>query len=284
MSHRPFFHLIMSLSVFLALGTAQAQAEHGMTSRPAVGAAVVFTAHDYGFDGPDRIPAGMTTLQLVNEGHDLHQIQLLRLQKGKSAEDFRAALTAPGGRLPDWVRFVGGPNAVVPGGESVATMNLAEGEYLLICLIPNKDGVPHVALGMQKPLSVKGGKPLLVSEPPTGITITQADYRFALSAPVTAGSHTIRVMNHGTQPHEVVVVKLDAGVSAKEFGEAVEQRTTESPPGMPIGGIVGLEKGEHAYFTARFEPGRYGLICFFPDPATGKAHFVHGMSAEFTVR
>ncbi|OQW31484.1 MAG: hypothetical protein A4E19_07675 [Nitrospira sp. SG-bin1] len=283
MSRRSLFSLI-SLSVLLGLGTAPAQAEQSIPGRSSVTAPVKFTAHDYGFDGPDHIPAGTTTLQLVNRGHDLHQIQLLRLRKGKTAEDFRTALLATGGQLPDWIKYVGGPNAIVPGEESAATMNLVEGEYLLICLIPNKDGVPHVALGMQKPLSVKGGKPSLVSEPKAGITITQTDYRFALSAPLTAGSHTIRVMNQGKQPHEVVVVKLNPGVSAKEFAEGVELNPSAPPPGLPIGGVVGVEQGEHAYFTTRFEPGRYGLICFFPDPATGKAHFMQGMSTEFTVR
>ena len=67
-------------------------------------------------------------------------------------------MAADPSRMPAWVTFVGGPNAVIPGQEAVATMNLAEGDYLLICLIPNKQGVPHLALGMQKPLSVRGGK------------------------------------------------------------------------------------------------------------------------------
>jgi len=31
-------------------------------------APVVFTAHDYGFNGPDRLPTGLTTMQIVNQG------------------------------------------------------------------------------------------------------------------------------------------------------------------------------------------------------------------------
>lgn len=248
------------------------------------GSAVVFVAHDYGFAGPDRIPAGVTTIHVVNKGQDPHQIQLLKLLQGKTAADFRAAITGDSVRLPNWIKFVGGPNAILPGDESVATMNLAEGEYLLICLIPDKNGVPHMALGMQKPLSVRGAKPTLVSEPKAGLTITLADYRFTQSQPITAGFHTIQVMNHGTQPHEVVVLKLDPGASAKDFGAAFEPGASGPPPGKPVGGVVGLESGEHAFFMARFEPGRYGLICFFPDPITGKPHFMQGMTSEFTVK
>lgn len=245
---------------------------------------VVFVANDYGFTGPDRIPAGVTTMQVVNKGQDLHHIQLLKLQQGKTAEDFHAAMAADPSRTPAWVKFVGGPNAVIPGRDSAATMNLTEGDYLLICLIPDKQGVPHVALGMHKPLSVRGAKATVVSEPKAGLAITTADFRFAPSEPITAGLHTIQVTNRGSMAHEVVVVKLNPGVSAKEFGVAAESGASGPPPGMPIGGIVGLDSGEHGFFTARFEPGSYGLICFFPDPVTGKPHYMHGMTADFIVR
>lgn len=275
--------LTLLLVLLLAPALIMADETRAVAGSRADGAPVVFEATDYGFTGPDRIPSGVTTLQVVNKGQDLHHIQLLRLVQGKSAADFRAALKAAPGRLPQWVTFVGGPNAVPPGGEAAATMSLGEGEYLLICLIPNREGVPHMALGMQKPLSVKGLKPTLVSEPKAGLTITQADFGFVLSRPVTAGTHTIQVVNQGTQPHEVVLVQLDPGVTAEQFAAAAEGSLSGPPPGKPMGGVVGLEKGAHGFFTARFEPDRYGLICFFPDRATGKPHFAHGMTSEFTV-
>jgi hypothetical protein len=245
---------------------------------------VVFVAHDYGFTGPDRIPAGVTTMQIVNQGQDVHHIQLIKLLQGKTAADFSAALKKDSSRVPRWAKFMGGPNAVVPGSHSEATMNLPEGEYLLTCIIPDKAGVPHMALGMQKVISVKGGKPALVSEPKAGTMITVRDFQFAMSQPITAGMHTIGVMNHGTQPHEVVVVQLAPGASALDFVKAVEPGGSGPPPGKPIGGLVGIETGDHAYFTAQFEPGRYGLICFFPDAATGQPHFARGMTTEFTVK
>lgn len=180
-------------------------------------------AHDYGFTGPDRIPTGVTTMQVVNQGQDLHHIQVVKLLRGKTAADFSAALKADPSRLPQWAKLMGGPNAVVLGSsQSVATMNLVEGNYMLTCIIPDKAGVLHMALGMQKELSVKGGKSSLVSESKAGTTITLRDFQFALSQPITADLHTIGVMNHGTQPHEVVVVQLAPGASALDFVKAVE--------------------------------------------------------------
>ena len=63
----------------------------------------------------------------------------------------------------DWVQYAGGPNAHLPGSQASATVNLTEGDYVLMCWIPDKNGVPHVALGMQKALFVRGGKPTMVS-------------------------------------------------------------------------------------------------------------------------
>jgi hypothetical protein len=272
-------------SLFLGSAVSCLDAGPVAAAGPSSGASpVIFVADDYGFAGPDRIPAGVTTMQVVNKGQDLHHIQVLRLLEGKTAEDFRKAMAAGPGPMPAWVKFVGGPNAVVPGREAVATMNLTEGEYLLVCIIPDSKGVPHLALGMVKPLSVKGVKATLVSEPKAALTITTADFRFAQSQPITAGVHTIQVTNRGSMAHEVVVVKLNPGAQAKDFGAAFEPGASGPPPGMPVGGVVGIESGDHAFFTARFEPGNYGLICFFPDPVTGKPHFMHGMTADFVVR
>ncbi|WP_455243411.1 hypothetical protein [Petrachloros mirabilis] len=245
---------------------------------------VVFVAHDYGFTGPERIPSGVTTVQVVNKGQDVHHIQLLQLLQGKTAEDFRTAMADGSAGLPSWIKFVGGPNAVLPGSHSAATMKLAEGEYLLICLVPDSKGVPHMALGMTKPLSVGGMKPTRVSEPKADVTITLADFKFAPSRPITAGSHTIEVVNRGTQRHELVLVRLNPGATAHEFGAAFEPGASGPPPGMPLGGVVGLETGDHAFFQAKITPGNYGLICFFPDTVTGKPHFMHGMTTEFSVK
>ncbi len=245
---------------------------------------VVFVAHDYGFTGPDRIPAGVTTLQIVNQGHDLHHVQLLELLDGKTTTDLQAVSNAAPGRLPTWAKFVGGPNVILPGDKATATADLSAGNYALMCLIPDQRGVPHAVLGMVKPLRVTPTGTRKVVPPRADVGVTQWDFAFGLSQPITAGSHTIEVTNAGTQRHEVVVVKLAPGATAKDFGAALEPRGSEPPPGRPLGGIVGLERGGHGFFTGHFEPGQYGLLCFFVDKKTGAPHFTKGMTLDFVVK
>jgi len=244
---------------------------------------VEFIAHDYGFTGPDRLPAGVTTVRIVNQGRDLHHIQFLKLPSGKTAADFRAAVAADPSKLPGWVQYAGGPNAHPAGSQASAMVNLTEGDYVLICWIPDKNGVPHVALGMQKALAVRGGKPMKVSQPKPSLVIKQVDYQFILSKRVEPGLQTIEVVNHGTQPHELVVVKLAPGARVKDVIASFEPDASGPSPGDLVSGITGIEKGERVYFTGEFEPGRYGLICFVPDAVTGQPHFLHGMTTEFTV-
>ena len=271
--------------LFLAVASAPAWAEdHGRAAvRRGGETTVVFVARDYGFSGPERIPGGLTTVRIVNEGRDLHHIQFLRLLEGKSAADFRAAIAADPSRLPSWVQYAGGPNAHLPGSQASATVNLTEGNYVLMCWIPDKNGVPHVALGMQKALFVRGGKPTKVSGAKAPITITQIDYQFILSKRIESGLHTIEVINHGSQPHELVVVKLAPGATVQDAIASFEPGASGPPQGELVGGITGIERGERMHFTGEFETGRYGLICFVPNAATGRPHFLHGMTTEFSV-
>jgi uncharacterized cupredoxin-like copper-binding protein len=244
---------------------------------------VTFTAHDHGFTGPDRIPAGVTTVEVVNRGHDLHHAQIVKLAPGKTTADFVSAVKADPSRFPAWILFAGGPNAVVPGDRSRSTVSLDPGQYLLLCLIPDKKGVPHIALGMTKSLTVTPATAASPTEPVADLTITQLDFLFQVSTPVTAGAHTIQVVNAGGQPHEVVLVKLEPGATAKDFIAAFEPGAAGPPPGRPVGGIVGLDQGRRGFFNADFEPGRYALICFFDDSASRAPHFAKGMVTEFLV-
>lgn len=243
---------------------------------------VTIVATDYEFRGPDLITSGHTTIEMVNQGKELHHIQLVKLQEGKTLADFNSELKANPSKLPGWINFVGGPNAVVPGEKAVATVFLDNGNYLLLCLIPNSKGLPHLMLGMQKPISVRGVAAPEAKEPAATGAITLLDFTFGISRPIPAGTQTIRVVNQGNIPHEIVVVQLAPGTSITDFAKFAE-KPSGPPPGKPIGGMVGLDHGGHGSFTAEFKPGRYGLICFFPDPATGAPHFVRGMLSEFTV-
>ena len=245
---------------------------------------VTITATDYGFKSPEQVPSGLTAIEVINEGAEVHHAQLVRLAPGKTPADFAAAMKADPEHPPIWATFVGGPNAVVPGDRATAVMDLQPGQHLALCLVPNKAGVAHVAMGMARPFMVTETIGTRIAEPKPDVVITARDFQFVLSKPITAGSHTIQLLNEGSQTHEVVLVKLAPAATAKDFIAAFEPGAVGPPPGRPLGGIVGIEQGSRGLFTAMFDPGPYALICFFPDKKTGAPHFAQGMTWAFDVR
>jgi uncharacterized cupredoxin-like copper-binding protein len=241
------------------------------------GGTVTVTASDFKFDAPDQLPAGVTTIRLVNNGKELHHAQLLKLEDGKTVEDLAQAAKQQG-PPPSWIKFMGGPNAVPPGKESVATVMLEPGTYAWVCFVYGADKVMHVAKGMVHPLQVTNISEAAAKELPSpDLTIKLVDYGFEPSQAITAGRHTIMVENAGPQPHELALLRLAPGKTIKDFGVWAETGMKGPPPAEPIGGVAFLDKGREATFVADLTPGDYGLICFIPDSKDGKPHFKHGM-------
>jgi len=241
---------------------------------------ITIRAADFHYQAPDTIPAGVTTIRLINDGPELHHVLLVRIDDGHTLDDMVKAASA-GGPAPAWMHFVGGPNTPVPGGESISTVRLEPGNYAIICLIPSPDGVPHLKKGMVRPLTVVGGAGHAGRLPRADARMVLVDYAFGIT-PITAGRHTIRVENAAAQPHEVLIVRLAPGKTAQDMADwALAMQGP--PPGAPIGGTTDLDRGEVNIVTADFEPGEYALLCFVPDVKDGKPHTEHGMIRQITV-
>ena len=263
-----------------------AQTDTATTAAPAAAAAptpnmVTFSAKEFAFEGPDSIPAGLTMFHLNATGQELHHLQILKLEEGKTFADFQAALKA-GGPPPTWAVPYGGVNPPVPGGTTISTQTMEPGNYVVVCFIEGADKVPHLAKGMTKPLTVTPVANANMTEPTADVTMTLSDYTFTLSKPLAAGRQMIKVVNGATQPHEVVLVQLDSGKTMEDVGKWAETMKGP-PPGKPIGGIPAFMPGKNTYFEASLAPGDYGLICFVPDAKDGKPHVAHGMVQQFKI-
>jgi hypothetical protein len=264
--------LFLFLTVALA-ATASAQ-----------GRAVQVMASDFKFEFPDTIAAGLTTFELMNHGSELHHLQIIRLDQGKTMADFQAAMQSHG-PPPAWVSFIGGPNAGVPhGAPTSVTASLTPGQYVALCVIPSPDGTPHVAKGMVKPFVVKGSASAVTQAglPKADYVMTLYDYNFDLDKPLKAGRRTIQIKNTAKQFHEAFIAKLPPNVPPTALLEWMAGGMKGAPPVMPAGGIVGLSAGKENLLTIDLEPGEYALYCFLPAP-DGKEHVAHGMFKQISV-
>ena len=249
---------------------------------------VIVVAHDFAFDIPGSIPAGLTTFDLRNRGKVIHHMGVVRLDSGHTAAEGAAAIIKAGkGVRPAWLHPVGGPQAAMPGEGSNATLVLEPGSYLAFCEFPGPDPVRHYAKGMVKEFIVTA--PSKAAKLPTAdMSITLVDYDFVLSHPLTRGRHVIAVTNTATQPHMLAFrrypIDHPAGTAAQELTAWARDPQGTIGPGHSEGGVMEISPGETVNMMRDFKPGMYLLICFTADATDGKPHFAHGMEKEIIVR
>lgn len=243
---------------------------------------LTITARNYAYAAPDTVPAGLTRIVLIGAGPELHHVQLLKLDSGKTLDSLRAAMRQPG-PFPAWAHEVGGPNTGAPVDTTEIVQTLEPGYHVLICFIPDTTGTPHFVRGMLRPMMVVADAGPSAPEPTADLEITLSDFAFTESVPLTAGSHTIRVTNDGPQPHEMVLVRLDSGATSQQLVAWIEHGMKGRPMVTPVGGFAALASGQHAFVTVSLTPGKYGLICLVPDVTDGRPHTAHGMLKDITV-
>lgn len=245
---------------------------------------VRFTAHDFSFDGPASIEAGMVTLVLANEGETLHHLQLVRLPDDMTYESFQEAMAQmqPGSPPPPWFVDAGGVNPPPNGGVARVTQVLEAGEYAVLCMVDTPDKIPHVMKGMMQPLTVTPSTVPVPPLPDATLSLTLVDYAFSFSTPPTSGTHTVRVENGATQSHEIVIFRLLPGKTMDDLG-AWAATYEGPPPAEPVGGVPGIHPGQVVNMEVTLEPGDYAALCFIPDATDGRFHTEHGMVMPFTV-
>lgn len=252
---------------------------------PAVANVVNIVASDYKYDAPATIPAGLTTFHLTNTGKEPHQASLIRLDSGKTYADMMTGMKnmKPGAPPPGWVVPAGGPNAVLPGASADLTTNLPEGNYAIVCFIPDAKGVPHMMKGMTQGITVTPSTTAAAPEPTADVTVTMSNYKWDFSTPLTSGKHTIKLVTAPGQPHEFTLFQLAPGKTVADVTKFFDGGMKGQPPAMPIGGVAGMSTGLTSYYTVDLKPGDYALVCFLPDGKDGKAHYTKGMTQTIKI-
>ena len=246
---------------------------------PAVEAATLdVVAKDYAFEAPTEIRGGLVELTYTNEGKEPHFAAMVKAAPGTSFEDVKAALLSagrPAAGPPPFEPFGGAPTADPASGATTMTFNVPAGTYALFCAIPSPDGVPHIAKGMVRELTVTDG--------PTGELpevdgmITASDFALGDVPDLAPGKAVLALRNEGAQVHEINLIELRDG---RTIDDAVRWLSAPSgpPPHRALSGVA-VKPGEEG--TAEFDlrPGAdYAFVCIIPDQrGDGAPHVAKGM-------
>jgi hypothetical protein len=241
---------------------------------------VTVVAKDYVFEMPEEVPEGAVRMTLRNEGPEPHHAQPARLKDGVTLEQFTTQLQQGLEAALPLLSFPGGPGPVAAGASQDVTLNLVEGQHVMLCFVESPDGAPHLAKGMIKPFRVtdlgNGGDSLEAN-----VEVTLRDFGFTMPEAIE-GDATLKVTNAGPQIHEMGIVKPGEGTTVRDALEYFHE-PPGVPPFAPAGGMQAFDPDASGWLHLNLEPGKYVAICVIPDPSSGRPHADLGMIQEFTV-
>ena len=111
---------------------------------------------DFGFDLSASVASGNQTIGVTNNGQQDHEVILIKLNPGATFEDFLGAFEpgAPPGPPPGLP--LGGFQSIDPGGRGTFSVDVAPGNYALVCFIDDPEtGASHIELGMVEESTVQ---------------------------------------------------------------------------------------------------------------------------------
>jgi hypothetical protein len=117
------------------------------------------------------------------------------------------------------------------------------------------------------------------------VEVSGVEYAFeGLPETIAAGTAGFSFTNEGAEPHEMVVFRIDDGVTGS-VDELLAAPEEEAEQNLTFAGAAFAEPGQSGVSFMELEPGRYAAACFVPvgGAEDGPPHFVHGMTAEFEV-
>ncbi|MFO7546594.1 MAG: hypothetical protein R6W77_13965 [Trueperaceae bacterium] len=278
LTHRASARAALALALATLVASPALAQTHGGQEYPQT----TFVAADYRYEGPKVLNPGLHSIVLENVGAEPHHVQFARLEDGMTPDAFFGALAEQGEAALRFVTLTGGVGMIPPGTSAETLVEFpSEGTYVLLCFVPNEEGVPHLALGMADVIEVSG-EATAAEAPAADVEVRMSDFTYSMPDSVRAGVSTWKVVNDGPQPHEMIVLKLNDGVSFPELLAHLQENGEHGMPAVPIGGVQGLTAGHTGYWTYDLVPGEYAVVCVIPDPETGLPHLALGMIAPFT--
>lgn len=228
---------------------------------------------------PETAEAGLAEITLTNDSDSEADLQLIRVEGDRTAEEVVAGLgkAIQGKPFPDWFFAAGGVGTLGPGESATVTQVLQPGDYYAF----NTEGGPPEAksVAVTEVSGEESGEEIEEGD----ATVEAAEYVFNAET-MPSGEVEVAFDNVGAQPHHLIASRIKGNATAEEVEAAFKEQ--KGPPPLIEKGTQStavLEGGEGQLVTLDLEPGRYALYCFITDRQGGPPHALKGMVDEVEV-
>ena len=223
------------------------------------------------------------TLTLKNTGAEPHELGLVRVADGTSAQQFAdEVLTPESAPIPEYVLGApGGLGGIAPSADGTSTVSLEKGTYVYFCTFGDPPHYQNGMLGEFTVTDVASTAPL----PDTSASVDPSEYKFDVSG-LKTGENTFTFANKGQQFHHLIAVPLNEGATLEDVTTFL---SSDNPTGAPP---VDFDKeqdlavtgpGEAQVVSMTFDAGSYVFLCFINDRDGGPPHFTKGMIQQVDI-
>lgn len=257
-----------------------------------------------GIVAPERVAAGYTLLVEENRTAAPGHAFVLRVPDDVSEAELRETLGGEAlvSEVPDWfwrAEFMGNGDGAAPDGAAIALADLQPGRYIV--------GDPYSPPAEFARFTVTGSGSTLTANAPIAADVQAELFEMGFTLPETvpAGQQIWQFRNTGAMLHEIAIFPAPVGATQADIetavsaelaadmgGDPAKARATIDALGAewvgwsakPVAGISVLSPQRASWAQIGLEPGTYGAVCFVPEPNSGKAHLMLGMTAVFTAQ
>ena len=232
------------------------------------------------FTVPESAEAGEAEITFQNEGKGDSDMQLIRVEGDRSAEEVVEGLgkAIRGQAFPDWFFAAGGVGPTPPGESRTVTQVLEPGTYYAFDT-EGSEGPPDAKSVTSVEVSGEASDEALEADG----TISAFEYGFEGEG-LASGATEVAFENSGSEPHHIVYAPLSGDATAEDVEEFFDSEKGKPPfEEKETKNTAVIEGGESQLVELDLKPGRYVLLCFITDRQGGPPHAVKGMVDEVEV-
>jgi hypothetical protein len=242
------------------------------------------------FKSPSSADSGLVTVKLANKGKAPHGVQFIQYTGDHTAADVQKQLGSNSNKIPDWIKLPGGINGVPGGQTGEATLNLPEGNYVIVdaaALGGPSSGPPATA-----EMKLSGGD--TGDLPSTDAQVTAAEagkdhWKWDVSG-LHAGKNEVTFDSEGDDAVHIIIAAHVKG-KAPPLSQIEKDLSSNGPP-PPYVDAAGAQStalvdgGDSQTLSLDLKkPGQYIFFCPLTDrDGKGKPHDQEGLLSVETVK